>query len=88
MKTQEIPEWNGITDYRTPVFEDYEFNFKMNEQSEPFEPKSRSGIDIASLNYAREVVDDPNNNKWIERRKLSDAFKMGIEFAKRHLNCA
>ena len=86
MKRQEIPEWHDITEYRTPVFEQYEFDFKMHENAEPFDPKSRRGIDVASLNYAREIVGDPNNDKWLERRKLSDAFKMGIEFAKRHLN--
>jgi hypothetical protein len=86
MKRQEVPEWDRITDYRPPVFEEYEFDFKMHEESEPFDPKSSRGIDIASLNYAREIVGDPHNDKWLERRKLSDAFKMGIEFAKRHLN--
>lgn len=77
-----IPEWNGITDYRPPIFEKYEF------QLEGESPKTDKGIYYAGLNYAREIVGDPNNSKWLERRKLTDAFKMGIEYAKRFLNGA
>ena len=87
MKKQEIPEWEGITDYRPPVFKDYEFNFNVSEHySEPEKTSIEQLTDIAALNYAREIVGDPSNDLWLERRKLTDAFKMGIEFAKRHLN--
>lgn len=86
MKRQEVPEWDGITDYRPPVFEDYEFDFRIHENDKANDPKSKLGSDMAALNYAREIVGDPSNSKWVERRKLSDAFKMGVEFAKRHLN--
>ncbi len=40
---------------------------------------------IAGLNYAREIVGDPSNKLWVERRKLTDAFEIGIEYAKRYL---
>ena len=77
-----IPEWDGITDYRPPIFEQYEF--LLDGES----PKTDKGIYCAGLNYAREIVGNPNNSKWIERRKLTDAFEMGIEYAKRFLNGA
>ncbi len=87
MKRQEIPEWDGITEYRPPIFEEYEFNFNVSEHYyEPQKTSIQQLTDIAALNYARDVVVDPSNDLWLERRKLSDAFKMGIEFAKRHLN--
>lgn len=77
-----VPEWDGITDYRPLIFEQYEF------QLEEQDPKTDKGIYIAGLNYAREIVGDPHNSKWVERRKLTDAFEMGIEYAKRFLNGA
>ena len=77
-----IPEWDGITDYRPPIFEQYEF------QLDGESPKTDKGIYCAGLNYAREIVGNPNNSKWIERRKLTDAVEMGIEYAKRFLNGA
>ena len=77
-----IPDWDGITDYRPPIFEQYEF------QLDGESPKTDKGIYCAGLNYAREIVGNPNNSKWLERRKLTDAFKMGIEYSKRFLNGA
>ena len=77
-----VPEWDGLTDYRPPIFEQYEF------QLEGQDPKTNKGIYIAGLSYAREIVGDPHNSKWVERRKLTDAFEMGIEYAKRFLNGA
>ena len=79
MKRQHIPEWDGCTDYRTPIFEEYEFNL------DGYDPKTSNGIYSAGLNYAREIVGDNHNSKWVERRKLTDAFEMGIEYAKRYL---
>lgn len=87
MKRKEIPEWDGITEYRPPIFEEYEFNFIVSEHYyEPEKTSLEQLTDIAALNYAREIIHDPSNDLWLERRKLTDAFKMGIEFAKRHLN--
>ncbi len=65
---------------------EYEFNFKVNEDSKiELDPKTTKGIMIAGLNYAREIVGDPSNKLWVERRKLTDAFEIGIEYAKRYL---
>ena len=86
MKREEVPEWDGLTDYRPPVFKEYEFNFKFGKTPNN-DPKSESCQWIASLNYAREIAGNPSNDLWVERRKLSDAFQMGIEYAKRFLNC-
>ena len=83
MKRQKIDLWDNITDYRPPVFEEYEFNFK--EGRKEYEPKTWQGIDVAGLNYAREIVGDHSNSCWVDRRKLTDSFKMGIEYAKRYL---
>jgi hypothetical protein len=77
-----IPEWDGLTDYRPPIFNKYEFNLEGED------PKTDKGIYCSGLNYAREIVGDPSNSKWVERRKLTDAFEMGIEYAKRFLNGA
>jgi hypothetical protein len=80
MKRRIIPEWDGFTDYRSPVFEEYKFRLVG-------DPKDEGTIRFAALEYADEIVGDPSNDKWVERRKLTDAFNMGIEYAKRHLNC-
>ena len=58
-----IPEWDGITDYRPPIFEQYEF------QLDGESPKTDKGIYCAGLNYAREIDGNPNNRKCVERRK-------------------
>jgi len=89
MKRQEIPEWDGIIEYRSPVFEEYEFDLEIAKgggKTFDMDPTTRDGISFAALNYAREIVGDPDNSKWLERRKLTDAFKMGVEYAKRYLN--
>lgn len=83
MKRQKIDLWDGITDYRPPIFEEYEFNFKTG--SKYYDPKTWQGIDSAALNYASEIVGNPSNALWVERRKLTDSFRMGIEYAKRYL---
>ena len=74
-----IPAWDGLTDYRPPIFDKYKFNFKDKD------PRSPGAIYEASLNYAREIVNDPRNSAWVERRKITDAFEMGVEYAKRFL---
>jgi len=76
-----IPEWDGLTDYRPPIFEKYVFKFEG-------DPTDEKNIRWAGLEYAGEIVGDPCNSKWVERRKLTDAFQMGIEYAKRYLNGA
>jgi hypothetical protein len=89
MKTEEIPQWKGLTDYRPPIFEEYEFDFSLEgNKTESYKtPPDDKAQRLAGLNYAREVVKDPCNSKWVERRKLTDAFDMGVEYAKRYLNC-
>lgn len=79
LEQQTIPEWDGITDYRPPIFEKYEFILDG-------DPQEDRVIRWAALQYAGEIVGDPANSKWLERRKLTDAFQMGIEYAKRYLN--
>ena len=84
---QEIPEWENITDYRPFIKEGYVFNFKsIGSGEEVLKAYDKSVQDTVSHNYANEVVNDPCNSKWIERRKISEAFKMGIEFSNRFLN--
>lgn len=84
---QEIPEWEHITDYRPFVKEAYLFDFKpLGSREEDFRAYEKSVQDTVSLNYANEVVNNPCNSKWLERRKISEAFKMGIEFSNRFLN--
>lgn len=86
MKRQLIPEWDGITDYRSPEFSEYDFIFKIHEHdNENRDPETVVAINLAALNYASEIVGDPSNSKWLERRKLVDAFKMGIKYAERYL---
>jgi hypothetical protein len=89
MKRKEIPEWEHITDYRPFEEKSYEFDFSLGNDRDgtaPFEPTDIRGEKLAALNYAREIVIDPCNSKWLERRKLTDAFQMGVEYAKRYLN--
>ncbi len=53
MKRQNIELWDGLTEYRPPIFNEYEFNFKVNEDSKiELDPKTTKGIMIAvgSLN--------------------------------------
>lgn len=90
MKRQEIPEWDGITDYRPPVFEEYEFKFFINDPEDKavYDPRTKVGARVAANHYASEIVGDPSNSKWLERRKLTDAFEMGIEYARRYLDDA
>ena len=86
MKTQEIPEWEGLTDYRPPIFNEYDFDFSLEKNGDPYvspEADKEKAIHLAGLNYARDIIKDPSNSKWVERRKLTDAFEMGIEYAKR-----
>lgn len=84
---QEIPEWEYITDYRPFIKKAYVFDFKpMGSGEENLNAIEKSVQDTVAHNYANEVVDDPCNSRWIERRKISEAFKMGIEFSNRFLN--
>jgi len=89
MKRKEIPEWEHITDYRPFEESTYDFDFSLGNYRDgtiPYKPTDIKGQKLAGLNYAREIVEDPSNSKWLERRKLCDAFDMGVEYAKRYLN--